>query len=219
LRTDSGSGRSDVIAAFGELAASIAAGADRDAILRGITRSVRKLVRSDVAAILTHDDGHGWQTIAASGRRELGSRPLGPLLFIEVTIAESAGWLYAGRAYGAEPFGRDDHEVVRTFAAHASLAFESERQRRHHAALDRVAEQWRLASELQTLAGGQIFAASVRLSGVVSEITQPRTRERVIEAIDDLDQSIKVLRQIAFGLVERARSPLADGALDDGRRR
>ena len=192
-----------VVDALGSVAASIAAGADRNFVMRLITRSTRKLVSCDLAAVAVVDPTDDLTTIAQSGLVVTNGLAYGPSLFVPIVVDGPRGMLWVSRLYGREGFTDAEHDLVRSFAAHAGVVLERDLRRRRSAELQRVSEQWQLAKDLQSVAGEQISRVSFRLSGLLSEIGDERTQEKVVHAIDDLDHAIKILRQIAFGLTEQ----------------
>jgi len=203
MRRELAGDKTAVVEALGSVAASIASGADRNFVMRLITRSTRKLVACDLAAVAIQDPTDDLVTIAQSGLVGTNARAYGPSLFVPIVVDKPRGMLWVSRLYGREGFSDEEHELVRLFAAHAGVVLERDSRRRRTAELQRVAEQWQMAKDLQSVAGEQISRVSFRLSGLLSEIGDERTRERVVHAIDDLDHAVKIIRQIAFGLTEK----------------
>ena len=206
MRQEWAGDRGAVVDALGRVATCIAAGAKRDLIVRLVARSTRQLLNADYAALFL-DTEDGWVVCAADGLGSSAGRPFGPMLLAPVRVDGYPGWMCVCRAVGRSPFMAEEADLVARFADHATDVLEQDELRRRNADLERVSDQWRAATELQTLAGEQIFHASVRLSGAVAEIGDARTRDRVVDAIDNLDHAIKIIRQIAFGLIEQAKAP------------
>jgi hypothetical protein len=202
VRGDEERNGNTVVDALTRVAASVASGADRNFVLRLITRTTRRLVDCDVAAAALLDPTDGVVTVAQNGSDEVGANPFGPALFVPIVVDEPRGWLCVSRFDGGAAFTKDELAVVRLFAVNAGAVLERDQRRRRNEELKRVAEQWQLAQELQTLVGEQLSRVSFDLSGVLHEIGDERTRERVVHAIDDLDHAVKITRQIAFGLME-----------------
>jgi hypothetical protein len=209
MHQKSAGSRTEVIDVLGRVATCIAAGANRDLIVRLITRSTRQIVDCDFVTLAV-DTGGEWTTRCSDGEVPTADRPLGPAMFLPLQVDGAAGWLCAGRFFGARGFADEELDVGRKFARHAAEMLEQDELRRRNSVLERVAEQWRVASELQSLAGEQIFHASVRLSGALAELGDERARDRVVDAIDHLDHAIKIIRQIAFGAIEHAKSPFGE---------
>ena len=63
-----------------------------------------------------------------------------------------------------------------------------------------VEDRDRLAAELQSSVIQRIFAAGLKLQGVLSLAPRADVRRRVESSVDDLDDAIRLLRQAIFGL-------------------
>ncbi len=66
-----------------------------------------------------------------------------------------------------------------------------------------VQDRDRLAADLQSSVVQRIFAAGLRLQGVLSLAAQAEVRQRVESSVTDLDDAIRLLRQAIFGLERR----------------
>ena len=66
-----------------------------------------------------------------------------------------------------------------------------------------VQDRDRLAADLQSSVVQRIFAAGLRLQGVLSLTAQAEVRQRVESSVTDLDDAIRLLRQAIFGLERR----------------
>ncbi len=66
-----------------------------------------------------------------------------------------------------------------------------------------VEDRDRLAADLQGSVVKRIFAAGLKLQGVLSQTTQPEVRRRVESSVTDLDDAIRLLRHAIFGLEHR----------------
>ena len=69
-----------------------------------------------------------------------------------------------------------------------------------------VEDRDRLAAELQSSVIQRIFAAGLKLQGVLSLSPRADVRRRVESSVDDLDDAIRLLRQAIFGLESRLDS-------------
>ena len=68
-----------------------------------------------------------------------------------------------------------------------------------------VEDRDRLAADLQSSVVQRIFAAGLKLQGVVSLTGQAEVRRRVESSVTDLDDAIRLVRQAIFGLEHRLR--------------
>lgn len=66
-----------------------------------------------------------------------------------------------------------------------------------------VEDRDRLAAELQSSVVQRIFAAGLKLQGVLSLAPGGEVRHRVESSLDDMDDAIRLLRQAIFGLERR----------------
>jgi len=88
----------------------------------------------------------------------------------------------------------------------------SQSQRAAAALQDRLAElkviedRDRLAADLQASVIQRIFAAGLKLDGLLPMITGAEVRRRLESSVTDLDDAIRLLRQAVFGLENRLES-------------
>lgn len=132
---------------------------------------------------------------------------LGPAMFLPLVVDGPFGALSVFRYVGRPMFTEDEVEMVRALATQASFVIEQDGHRRRKVELERVEEQLRIAKELQESAIQELFSASFALSAVVREIAEDGSREKIVQAIDSLDQAVTFIRRIAFGLTDRPRTP------------
>ena len=66
-----------------------------------------------------------------------------------------------------------------------------------------VEDRDRLAADLQSTVVQRVFAAGLKLQGVLSLARQAEVRRRVESSVTDLDDAIRLLRQAIFGLENR----------------
>jgi GAF domain-containing protein len=129
---------------------------------------------------------------------------LGPTAFVPITVDGPNGALGVSRLVGRDQFDQEDIALVRTFAGQAALILERDCQRRRARELDRITEQTRIATELHENAAGEVFSASLLLSRLASDLDENASeRALLIDAIDRLDHSIKLIRDAAFNLSGR----------------
>lgn len=133
-------------------------------------------------------------------------QPLGPTMLLPLVLDGPYGALSASRMVGGQPFSDAEVSLVRTLATQASLVLEQDCRRRTKVERQRVGEHLRLAGDLQESAVEEIFSASFELSAVVKELDDPAARERVVQAIDSLDDAVKLIRQVTAGGVRAEAS-------------
>ncbi|MES4909164.1 MULTISPECIES: GAF domain-containing sensor histidine kinase [unclassified Streptomyces] len=161
-----------------------------DGSLAGLAaRTGRPAVSGDV-----RHDPRAWPIPAREGE-------FGPLVAVPLVAGErSSGALRLCRLAGRPPF--DDHEValLSGFAAQAALALELARHRAESERLALRHDRDRIARDLHDLAIQRLFATGLTLQSAGRLIEHPEAAERVGRAVDDLDETIKIIRSTIFAL-------------------
>lgn len=134
---------------------------------------------------------------------------IGPSMFLPLLVDGPFGALSVHRYVGEALFTDDEVSLVRALATQASFVLEQEGHRTRKIELERVADQLRIAKDLQDSAVEEIFSASFALSAAAKEIGDDGLRDQIVQAIDALDHAVTIIRQIAFGLTDQ---PVVPGA-------
>ncbi|MFE9588271.1 sensor histidine kinase [Streptomyces microflavus] len=131
----------------------------------------------------------------------------GPAVAVPLGAAAGADVLLLVRAVGEPVFTEAELEPLLAFAGQTALALELAVRRRdaEHVAL--LEDRDRIARDLHDLAIQRLFATGMTLQSAARLIEHTGAAERVTRAVDDLDETIKIIRSTIFGL--RARD---DGA-------
>ncbi|MEU5645568.1 sensor histidine kinase [Streptomyces milbemycinicus] len=161
-----------------------------DGSLAGLAaRTGRPAVSGDI-----RNDARAWPIPAREGE-------FGPLVAVPLVAGErTSGALRLCRLAGRPPF--DDHEValLSGFAAQAALALELARHRAESERLALRHDRDRIARDLHDLAIQRLFATGLTLQSAGRLIKHPEAAERVGRAVDDLDETIKIIRSTIFAL-------------------
>ncbi|MEU1423971.1 GAF domain-containing protein [Kitasatospora sp. NPDC005751] len=138
---------------------------------------------------------------------------LGPAVAVPIGTPEHGvrGVLVLARATGAAPFGPDESGPLLGFAAQAAVAMELAERRRESEQIALLQERDRIARDLHDLAIQRLFATGMTLQGATRFIEHPEATDRVLRAIDDLDDTAKTIRATIFGLRARESGPAAAG--------
>ncbi|MFF2744022.1 GAF domain-containing protein [Kitasatospora sp. NPDC058048] len=138
---------------------------------------------------------------------------LGPAVAVPVGTAERGirGVLLLARAAGAPLFEEDQSAPLLGFAGQAAVALELAERRRDSEQMALLRERDRIARDLHDLAVQRLFATGMTLQGATRFIDHPEATERVLRAIDDLDETARTIRATIFGLRLRERGPAATG--------
>ncbi|OQD57881.1 histidine kinase [Streptomyces phaeoluteigriseus] len=129
---------------------------------------------------------------------------LGPAVAIPIGSGESArGVVLLVRKAGGSEFTEKEMAPLRGFAAQAAVAMELAERRRDVEQIVLLEDRDRIARDLHDLAIQRLFATGMTLQSAGRFIEHPGASERVLRAVDDLDETIKIIRSTIFGLRTR----------------
>ncbi|MDH6545354.1 GAF domain-containing sensor histidine kinase [Streptomyces sp. SPB4] len=155
-----------------------------------------------VTALHASDDGR----YPAEGRTR-GRDGLGPAVAVPLGTAggESRGVLLLSRPAGDPAFGEGELEPIVAFAGQAAIALELAERRRDAEQIALLEERDRIARDLHDLAIQRLFATGMTLQSAARLVEHEGAAERVGRAVDDLDETIKIIRSTIFGLRTKDR--------------
>jgi len=145
-----------------------------------------------------HNEPRVWKGLRAAAE-------VGPVLYLPLGLAENAlGTLVVARLAGRPPFGPETLRLVDTFAGQAAIAL-----RLGVAAADReqlavLGDRDRIARDLHDLVIQRLFATGMALEGAMRGMQPLEKVDRVRQAVDDLDATIKEIRTSIFALQQPA---------------
>ncbi|MGW7045575.1 GAF domain-containing protein [Streptomyces avermitilis] len=146
-----------------------------------------------VSADIEHD--------ARTGEDEAQWAGLGPVVAVPLGAGGKArGVLLLGRVPAGTPFGDVDTGPLLGFADQAALALELAERRRDAEQLTLLQDRDRIARDLHDLAIQRLFAAGMTLQSTQRFMEHPEGMERLTRTVDDLDDTIKIIRSTIFGL-------------------
>ncbi|MGA4544284.1 GAF domain-containing protein [Uniformispora flossi] len=96
--------------------------------------------------------------------------------------------------------------MVCGFAGHAGLALEIAERRRDSELIAAFRERDRIAHDLHDVAIQRLFAAGMTLQGVARLVDNPDVQDVVMHTVDDLDETIRLIRSTIFTLKNRDRT-------------
>ncbi|WP_432058525.1 GAF domain-containing protein [Streptomyces sp. bgisy022] len=138
---------------------------------------------------------------------------LGPAVAVPVGSGDGVrAVLLLVRATGQGEFSQKEIGPLRGFAAQAAVAMELAERREDAEQIAVLEDRDRIARDLHDLAIQRLFATGMTLQSAGRFIDHQGASERVARAVDDLDETIKIIRSTIFGL--RAR----DGETGSGLR-
>ncbi|MGW1024608.1 sensor histidine kinase [Streptomyces sp. NPDC002577] len=128
----------------------------------------------------------------------------GPAVAVPIGTGEGVrGVVLLAREAGATMFSADETEPLKGFAAQAAVAMELAERRRDAEQIALLEDRDRIARDLHDLAIQRLFATAMTLQSAGRFIDHPVASERVLRAVDDLDETIKIIRTTIFGLRSR----------------
>ncbi|MFF3110923.1 GAF domain-containing protein [Kitasatospora sp. NPDC057904] len=150
----------------------------------------------------TTADLAGEPRLAAGASRFNG---LGPAVAVPLGRAEGQidGVLLLAREAGGSEFTDREIGPLLGFADQAALALELAERRRDAEQLAMLEDRDRIARDLHDLAIQRLFATGMTLQSAARFIDHTGASDRVLRAVGDLDETIKIIRSTIFGL--RAR--------------
>lgn len=143
---------------------------------------------------------------------ELPVNGLGPAVAVPLGTSDGLrGVLLVGREAGGERFGPEETDALVGFAGQAAVAMELAQRRRDAEQLALFEDRDRIARDLHDLAIQRLFATGMTLQSAVRFVTHEEGTERLLRAVDDLDETIKIIRTTIFGLRRHEHGPTAQG--------
>ncbi|MGX1267553.1 sensor histidine kinase [Streptomyces phaeoluteigriseus] len=129
---------------------------------------------------------------------------LGPAVAVPIGSGDSArGVVLLVREAGGNEFTGKEMAPLKVFAAQAAVAMELAERRRDVEQIALLEDRDRIARDLHDLAIQRLFATGMTLQSAGRFIEHPGASERVLRAVDDLDETIKIIRSTIFGLRTR----------------
>lgn len=139
---------------------------------------------------------------------------LGPIVAVPLGAGGTArGVLLLGRTTGKTPFSATDTGPLLGFAGQAALALELAERRQDAEEVALLQDRDRIARDLHDLAIQRLFAAGMTLQSTQRFVDHPQAVERLSRTVDDLDDTIKIIRSTIFGLRRQGEGTADDGGL------
>lgn len=137
---------------------------------------------------------------------------LGPAIAVPmVTGGGVTGVLLLARVEGAAAFTQAEAAPLLGFAGQAAVAMELAERRRDAEQIALFADRDRIARDLHDLAIQRLFATGMTLQSTLRFVDRPEGTERLLRAVDDLDETIKIIRSTIFGLRTHDAGPAVQG--------
>ncbi|WP_159942903.1 sensor histidine kinase [Nocardiopsis sp. FR6] len=126
---------------------------------------------------------------------------LGPVLAVPLGAQGSAqGVLLLGRRVGTPPFTPAHLHLLHTFTGHAAVALELAEARVGSERLSLLEDRDRIAKDLHDVVIQRLFSVGMSLMSSVRQVGEPRSAQRIRQAVDDIDDTIRQIRTTVFAL-------------------
>ncbi len=167
------------------------------------TRSASGMVLATGELLAIADFSHD-ERVAAVMRERLN---LGPAVLVPLgTAGNVRGVLTAGRRPGAMQLAPAAADMLVTFASQAGIALELAEHRRQAERVAVFEDRDRIARDLHDLVIQRLYATGMSLQGAVGLIGAPEVANRVSQAVDALDETIRDIRTSIFELQARPQT-------------
>ncbi|MFF3890087.1 GAF domain-containing protein [Streptomyces sp. NPDC001914] len=200
------------VAGSGSLSVEIAVGVDAQAhrgLVLPLEKTLMGLAFSHSAPVKSDDVAHD-ERISPEPPRFEG---LGPAVAVPIGTgtADMRGVVLLAREADGQVFADGETSMLQAFAAQAAIAMELAERRQDAERIAVLQDRDRIARDLHDLAIQRLFATGMTLQSAGQFITQPEASERVMRAVDDLDETIKIIRSAIFGLRVRDEDSRGSG--------
>jgi signal transduction histidine kinase len=175
----------------------ITEGADEETI-RGIGHYLGVLIREPqplrLHDLATHPESFGFPD---------GHPPMRSFLGVPVRVQDRVfGNLYLTEKRGGRDFTAADEEIAIALAAAAGVAIENARLQERVRQLAVLEDRERMARDLHDTVIQRLFATGLGLQALTRTAT-PEVADRIQQAVDDLDDTIREIRGVIFALQAR----------------
>ena len=116
------------------------------------------------------------------------------------------GNLYLAEKLGGGEFTAADEEIVIALAGAAGVVIENAQLQEERARLAVFEDRDRIGRDLHDIVIQRLFAIGLRLQGGLKWTDDPRLTERLDEAVDEIDKTIRDIRQTIFELTTTPKS-------------
>ncbi|MGV9245383.1 sensor histidine kinase [Streptomyces sp. NPDC003710] len=195
----------------GELVIEAASGTPAEEV-RGLLLPASALA----AKVYTSGETITSEAVSADPRAEGGSASvveLGPAFFVPLGTREHVrGVLQVANLPGGTLFTDAVIDMVTGFGNQAALALDVAEHRRDTERMVVLNDRDRIARDLHDLVIQRLFAGALSLQSTLGRVSdRPQVSERVQRVVDDLDDTIKIIRSTIYALREHDQSRRGSG--------
>ncbi|MEV5985282.1 GAF domain-containing protein [Streptomyces sp. NPDC052051] len=193
----------------GELVVEVASGKRAEA-LRGMVLPVTNLA----AKVFASGETIISEAVSTDPRIEAGSAKvadvveLGPAFFVPLGTRDHVrGVLLVANVPGGPTFPEEVVDMVTGFGNQAALTLDVAEHRRDAERMLVLRDRDRIARDLHDLVIQRLFAGALSLQSTLGRVAdRPQVGERIERVVDDLDDTIKVIRSTIYALRESDRA-------------
>lgn len=147
--------------------------------------------------ITSHDVAHDSRITAGPPRWQ----NLGPAVAVPMNTRDGVrGVLLLARTDQLAAFTETETAPLLAYAGQAAVALELAERRRDAEQLAILEDRDRIARDLHDLAIQRLFATGITLQSATRFVAHDTARERLLRAVDDLDETTRIIRSTIFGL-------------------
>ncbi|EST39731.1 hypothetical protein N566_00335 [Streptomycetaceae bacterium MP113-05] len=126
---------------------------------------------------------------------------LGPAVATPMVTEDGVrGVLLLARTDPLAVFTEVETAPLLAYAGQAALAMEVAQRRRDAEQIALLEDRDRIARDLHDLAVQRLFATGISVQSALRFVDHPEARERLLRAVDDLDETTRIIRSTIFGL-------------------
>jgi two-component system sensor histidine kinase DevS len=134
---------------------------------------------------------------------QVGAGDVGPAIWVPlVARGLPFGTLSVARSKQGTPFSPSEIDLVRSFAAQASVILEHDQARQTLQRVSDLERNEQMARDLHDTVIQRLFAVGMSLQASLGIVSEPVVRDRIARSVDDLDVTIRQIRTVIFGLEE-----------------
>ncbi|MFE7323612.1 GAF domain-containing protein [Streptomyces sp. NPDC057565] len=168
------------------------------------------------AKVFTSGERIASDAVSADPRAEGGSASvveLGPAFFVPLGTREHVrGVLQVANVPGSAFFTDAVVDMVTGFGNQAALALDVAEHRRDTERMLVLNDRDRIARDLHDLVIQRLFAGALSLQSTLGRVAdRPQVGERIQRVVNDLDDTIKIIRSTIYGLREHDRTRRGSG--------
>jgi signal transduction histidine kinase len=193
----------------------VASHGDNATEIRGATIPIATTAAGDAFATNQPQRVHDPSSDPRVHIEALGGESPGEVVYVPLTGQDAClGVLRVGRTKGGPLFDDREIRVIETFARQAALAVELARSRDDRDLLGRLEDRERIARNLHDTVIQRLFAVGMMLQAIAPNATRDADKARLVQAVDEIDETIREIRTSIFALEAHQHHGLRAEILD-----